>query len=174
MSASSIRPARRGDIPALARLARGTFIAAFTDDEAVDAMLQYVETAFTLDKIEREFDTPGSDFYVVDGPDGLLGYMKLNSGAAQSDDRLENALELQRIYVRRTTQGQGLGRALFAHALDMAKRARRDWIWLAVWEGNADAIRFYQREGLTQFAEFDFPLGDILHRDLMMRLHVSS
>lgn len=174
MMAFSIRQARRDDLPELIRLARGTFIAAFTDDEAVDDMLQYVETAFSPQQTEREFETPGSQFFLVEGLGGLLGYMKLNQGEAQSDSGLNNALQLQRIYVRRTAQGMGIGKALLTHAFRLAEQDGCDWIWLAVWEENTRAIQFYQRAGLTQSSRLEFPLGDVVHRDWMMRMHVST
>lgn len=173
MTPPIIRPARSEDLPSLTKLARETFIDAFTDVSAFADMRRYVQKAFAPEQIEKEFATPGSRFLVVDGVDGLIGYMKLNQGPGRTVSGLTNAVEMQRLYVHRSAQGLGIGKALLNKARQIVAKEGGDWIWLAVWGNNKGGIRFYQRGGFTQYSTLDFPLGSVVHHDLMMRLAAS-
>ncbi|MEG6567611.1 GNAT family N-acetyltransferase [Thermoanaerobacterium saccharolyticum] len=44
---------------------------------------------------------------------------------------------------------KGLGRMLFRHIVDYAKKSGADALELTVWEFNSDAIKFYENLGMT-------------------------
>jgi ribosomal protein S18 acetylase RimI-like enzyme len=79
----------------------------------------------------------------------LAGYMKLNSGAAQTVEGKAGTLEIERIYVLAKFHGKQMGKRLLQHAIDVAKEAAYDTIWLGVWERNTKAIAFYERNGFS-------------------------
>ena len=106
-------------------------------------------------------------FFKVDGRE--VGFMKVNWGAAQTEHELENAFEIQRIYILSECQGFGLGKKLFELALDMAKAGEFDWAWLGVWEGNIKAQGFYHKYGFEKFSEHLFKVGDKVDTDWLMR-----
>lgn len=99
----------------------------------------------------------------------MAGYLKLNIDEAQTDRPLENALEIERIYVLNAFHGKGLGKALFQYSIGAAKARALDWLWLGVWEENMKAIDFYHRQGLTAFSTHAFHLGKDRQTDILMK-----
>ena len=55
--------------------------------------------------------------------------------------------EIERLYVLRHFQGQGLGKALMAAAAAQARDAGCTRLWLTAWVGNAHARAWYGRQG---------------------------
>ena len=53
-----------------------------------------------------------------------LGYLKLNIGNAQTEKCLDNALEIQRIYILKSAKGQGIGSAFMQIAENFASEKK--------------------------------------------------
>ncbi|WP_221405412.1 N-acetyltransferase [Flexibacter flexilis] len=49
-------------------------------------------------------------------------------------------------------------------------RLLRVYVWLGVWEQNAKAIRFYEKNSFVAFDKHIFILGDEAQTDIMMQL----
>lgn len=98
----------------------------------------------------------------------------MNEAAAQTDVHDEASLEIERIYVSQDFQGAGLGRLLMTYALDFAAEKRFAYVWLGVWEKNARAIRFYERNGFRKFATHVFVMGDDAQTDWLMRKDLAA
>ena len=58
---------------------------------------------------------------------------------------MDNAFEIQRIYISQAFTGMGLGKQLFESALQEARDLGCDWGWLGVWERNFKAQIFYDK-----------------------------
>ena len=69
-------------------------------------------------------------------------------------------MEIKRFYVLKEFQGKGVGKILLDKALEIALQSKVDFIWLAVWEENPKAIKFYQKNGFLEFNKHIFKLGD--------------
>lgn len=80
-----------------------------------------------------------------------LGYLKLNIGNAQTEKCLDNALEIQRIYILNSAKGQGIGSAFMQIAENFASKKKLSTIWLGVWEHNEPAKKFYKSKGYENF-----------------------
>ena len=77
-------------------------------------------------------------------------------------------MEICRFYVDRAWHGRGAALELM-HAVDTtAQRDGHDEVWLAVWEHNARAIRFYQKHGFARVGEQLFRLGADVQTDWLM------
>lgn len=164
-----IRPVRREEIPLLRDFAEQTFLTAFGPRNTVEDMAIYVEHNFSLSHIQQEFEQPDSQFFMAWQGATLVGYLKINSGNSQTEQCLENALEIERIYVSAAHQGQRIGQALLAYAVMIAQEANKSWVWLGVWDQNHGAIQFYQRHGFITFDQHEFYLGKDKQTDLMMK-----
>lgn len=97
-----------------------------------------------------------------------IGYLKLNTGPAQTEQQAEGSMEIERIYLLRAYQGGGYGQKLMEHAIDCAKQMGMRFIWLGVWEQNQTALRFYNRNGFVRFGEHIFKLGADEQLDYLM------
>lgn len=132
-------------------------------------MAAYVERAFSTGQILTELRRPGSAFYFAETAGAISGYLKVNTGTAQSEQFSGDTLEIERIYVNADRQGEGTGKALLEFAIAEARRQGREAVWLGVWERNLKAIAFYRRKGFIPFGTHNFAIGKDAQTDILMR-----
>ncbi|WP_151737015.1 GNAT family N-acetyltransferase ['Paenibacillus yunnanensis' Narsing Rao et al. 2020] len=156
------------DLKLLQEISYVTFEETFKDQNSEETMAAYLEQAFSLDKLEQELNKPSSEFYLLMTDNEVAGYMKLNTGAAQSEAMGEASLEIERIYIRQSFHKQGLGRLLIDKAAELAKQQSKTKVWLGVWEHNGNAIAFYSRMGFVQTGTHPFVIGDEVQTDYIM------
>ncbi len=82
---------------------------------------------------------------------------------------MDRALEIERIYVLQEFHGQRVGQVLYEKAIELAQERGLDYIWLGVWEKNARALRFYEKNGFEPFDRHIFKLGDDEQTDIMVK-----
>jgi diamine N-acetyltransferase len=80
----------------------------------------------------------------------------------------DEALEIERIYIKKQFQKHGLGTSLYNKALEMAAALDKKKVWLGVWEKNDNAIAFYKKMGFVQVGSHSFYMGDEEQTDLIM------
>lgn len=164
-----IRPVAPSELPVLRQLAQDTFITAFGAANTPEDMANYVQANFSMENFQKMYQQAGVMFFLAWLDDQAVAYLKLNTGDAQSEKDLENALEIERIYVHAAYQGKGLGQSLLGFSVAHARQLRKKWIWLGVWDQNQGAIRFYERHGFRTFSQHDFFLGKDHQIDLLMK-----
>jgi len=166
--AIEIRKVESSELGELQEIAITTFLQAFLATNDAEDMAKYVETRMSAAQLALELENPESDFFFAIDGGSVVGYLKVNVGAAQTESH-ENALEIERIYVLESFLGLSLGQQLFELAQSIALERGVDFIWLGVWAQNHRAIRFYEKNGFEVFGEHIFMLGDDAQMDLMMR-----
>lgn len=160
------------DIEQLQAIGRQTFSETFAQSNSADNMAKYLEEAYAHDKLSAELTDPNSLFYLASLNDEIIGYLKLNFGASQTELKDNSALEIERIYVAKAFHGQKVGQLLYDKAIEVAKEKKVDYIWLGVWEENHRAIQFYTKNGFVAFDKHVFVLGDDAQTDIMMKLEL--
>lgn len=165
-----IVPAITAEVELLQQLARQTFQESFGADNTPENMKHYLQENLSLTKLSAEMGNPDSEFFFAMLKTQPVGYMKLNYKTAQSELFNSRAVELERIYVLKSHQGQQIGQMMFSRAVEAAKEVKAPFLWLGVWEHNTKAIGFYQRNGFTQFDTHPFMLGTEKQIDILMRL----
>ncbi|SDM24693.1 GNAT family N-acetyltransferase [Siphonobacter aquaeclarae] len=161
-----------GDLKTLQLLASETFADTYAALNTPENMERYLEEKFNDGQLHRELTDPNSFFYFVSEGDEILGYLKLNTGASQTEPQDPRAVELERIYIRKEHQGRQLGVVLFEKAVEVARELNAPYLWLGVWEENPKAYRFYQRMGLVPFDSHVFKLGDDEQTDILMKMEL--
>jgi len=169
-----IRKVKPEEAANLLALAEFTFRAGFQHLNDPVHFEEYMNKAFNPAKIRQELATPGSSFYFGELDGDLVGYIKLNSGQAQSDLKSEPGMELERIYVKPEYQGKKIGQLLLYKAIKIASEGQFPYLWLGVWEKNEAAIRFYHRHGFSQFGSHTFVLGNDPQTDLLLKLPLNG
>lgn len=147
-----------------------TFSDSFGEQNTKENLRAYLEQAFAAEMLRAELSNPCSEFYFATLDKVPVGYIKLNTGDAQTEQKEAYALEIERIYVLKEYQGMRVGKALFDKALQRAHELGVGFIWLGVWEKNEKAIQFYKKLGFKIFGEHEFLLGEDCQTDLLMRL----
>lgn len=160
-----------GDIDLLRTISILTFRETFAGSNTAADMDEYISTKLSREKLLEELSEPLSAFYFVsDAVSGTIkGYLKVNTGKAQTEPVGNRCLEIERIYILHAYQGSGTGRQLMRKALDIALDEKRDFVWLGVWEHNEQAIRFYQKQGFVAFDTHSFVLGEDEQTDILMK-----
>ncbi len=158
------------DLLTLQSIGRQTFSETFAPNNTVENMSKYLEEGFAEQKLMDELANQNSEFYFAMKEHQVIGYLKINYGHAQTELKDSRALEIERIYVLHAYQGKNVGQLLYTKAIEIAKQASVDYVWLGVWEENHRALRFYQKNGFVPFDKHIFKLGDDEQTDIMMKL----
>ncbi len=169
MSEISIRTVNATDVLALQTLARKTFYDAFAEQNTEEDMQEYLEVNLSEEKLTSELNNPASFFFFAIYHELPVGYLKVNTGNAQSDFKDSNGFEIERIYVEKAFHGKKVSDALFQKAISLASDLNYKEVWLGVWEENKKAIRFYEKNGFVPFDTHIFMLGTDQQTDILMK-----
>ena len=160
------------NIQQLQTIGRQTFTETFAEHNSAENMAKYLEEAYADEKLSAELNDPNSVFYFAELERQVIGYLKLNIGASQTELKDNKALEIERIYVAKEYHGKKVGQLLYDKAIEVAKEKAAEYVWLGVWEENHKAIQFYKKNGFIEFDKHVFVLGDDVQTDIMMRLAI--
>ncbi|RBQ03001.1 GNAT family N-acetyltransferase [Pedobacter miscanthi] len=156
------------DIKKLQEIGRTTFFEAFAGVNTAENMKDYLENSFSEEKLETELNNKDSQFYFALVNGNVVAYLKINTGEAQNE-KMNDALEIERIYVLKAFYGKNVAQNLYQKAIDIAYEMQVGTVWLGVWEENYRALRFYEKNGFIPFGKHSFWLGDDEQTDLLMK-----
>lgn len=162
------------NISTIQQIGKETFYETFAGSNSEEDMQKYLDENFSEQKVKSELNNSESMFFVAWDENLPVGYLKVNVGAAQTEDQGAMALEIERIYVKSSHHGKKVGQMLYEKALFTAEQLNKETIWLGVWEENPRAIRFYEKNGFLAFDQHIFKMGDDEQTDIMMRKTLSS
>lgn len=157
----------------LQQIGRTTFREAFASGNTETDLANYLAAHFSIRHLREELENPESVFYFAKTANQIIGYLKINTGQAQTEQKGGNALEIERIYVLKAFYGKKVGQLLLQKALEIAHKGTFDFVWLGVWEKNLRAIQFYKKNGFVIFDQHLFQLGSDIQTDLLMKLQLN-
>lgn len=169
MEKINIRAINIADVNALQLIARKIFAETFRDYNSPENLNKYLDEKFSVEKLKEELGNPCSSFYFAENENEVIGFLKTNTGKAQTELNDLNAFEIERIYVLEAYHGKNVGQLLIDKALEEAQKTTCSYVWLGVWENNHRAVRFYQKNGFEKFDTHIFRLGDEEQTDWMMK-----
>ncbi len=162
------------DLDQLELISRKTFTDAFATQNNPEDFEYYLRTALTSETLANELDNFHTSFYFVKNSKETVGYFKINDAKAQTDIRDKSSYELERIYVLSDYQGYGIGEWMIDQVIHLAHEAKKDYIWLGVWEENIRAIRFYEKKGFSKFGKHPYYIGKDKQMDWLMKLDLTT
>jgi ribosomal protein S18 acetylase RimI-like enzyme len=169
----TLKPATATDAELIAGMSRETFYDTYAEVNTKEDMDKFLSEQFTPEQLITEVKQEGNIFLLAYEDDQPAGYIFLKDEMHPHIPN-ENAVEISRIYVKKSFIGKGVGKALIQAAVSHALAENKSFIWLAVWEHNLRAINFYTSFGFEKFAEQNFVLGNDVQRDWVMRVKVVS
>lgn len=169
MTSILIHKASLEDLETIQKIGKETFLETFSEANSEEEMQRYLEESFATDRIRSELNHPDSAFFIAWEEGDPIGYLKVNTGGAQTELQDEEALEIERIYVKSSHHGKKVGQLLYDKAIEIAKQKKKKYIWLGVWEQNHRALEFYKKNGFVEFGKHIFRLGNDEQTDLMMK-----
>ena len=174
MGYSEIRKVTLNDLDQLKKIGRQTFYETFAESNSEANMKSYLEQEFSEEKLTAQLNNINAEFYFAIFEEKVVGYVKLNVGAAQTELQDNNALEIERIYVSKAFHGKGIGQVLYDKAIQRAEQQGMKYIWLGVWGENFRAINFYKKNGFVEFDKHIFRFGDEEQTDIMMKRQLNN
>jgi len=165
----SIQKITLNEVEALQAISRLTFYETFAEVNTEENMSRYLENDFSLERLSEELNNPNSEFYFASLENEVIGYLKINYESAQTEQKIANSIEIERIYVLKEKLGKNIGQLLLEHAFQIAREKGNENVWLGVWEENKRAIRFYLKNGFEEFDKHIFMLGEDAQKDILMR-----
>ena len=166
----SFRAVTPNDAELLRQISIRTFRQSYEHLNTPENFRSYLNEAFQIQKLKDEINNPESTFYFVENSQGVLGYLKINIGDSQTENRSEECLEVERLYLDQTHQGQGIGSEMMHFIFEIAKSKQKSRVWLGVWERNPDAIEFYSKVGFHKSGSHIFKFGDEDQTDIIMEI----
>ncbi|WP_066188213.1 MULTISPECIES: GNAT family N-acetyltransferase [Gracilibacillus] len=157
---TTIRRCTLDDLQLLQQIGTDTYNETYSHLNTPENMNEYLEQAFNLDQLKIELSNPSSIFLFQYVDDVLAGYIKLNQGDAQTYQVGEDAMEIERIYVRSLFHEQGLGKELLFTGIDTAIEHQKKEIWLGIWRKNKNAIDFHKKMGFEARGTYSIYIGD--------------
>ncbi|MDR2914502.1 MAG: GNAT family N-acetyltransferase [Tannerella sp.] len=132
MDSIDIKRVSLSDIDLLQKISRQTFFETFSSRNTEENMKKYLEEGFSNDKLTAELTDKNAEFYFAILDNTVIGYLKLNFGQSQTELKDDKALEIERIYVLKEFHGKKVGQILYEKAIQIAKQANADYVWLGV------------------------------------------
>jgi diamine N-acetyltransferase len=161
------RFATAADAAPLRQLSEDSFRAAYTWFNTEEDMTYYVQTSFSLEKIQAELADPALKFLLAVDEEEIVGYVKLSFHTAL-ETNAKNPAEIARLYTRVDLIGKGIGKLLVQEAARFAAANNFDGLCLSVWQQNPKGVKFYQREGFEIVGTTTFLLGKDVQDDFVM------
>jgi diamine N-acetyltransferase len=149
-----------------------TFGETFAETNSEENMNAYYARCFNEKTLRQELRDLDAQWFFIDYKDVLAGYLKVNTGAAQTELREEDGFEVERIYVLKAFHGTGVGAELMEHAIRLGREMGKRYLWLGVHEENFRALRFYEKFGLKEFGDHVFMMGKQPQRDILLRMEL--
>ena len=166
------RQAEAHDAPALAVFAERVFVSSFEHQLPRAELAAVARERFSRERQHGDLtDSASTIFLAVDRE--IAGYAQLVLGNRPHCELHANApAELKRIYVDAAWHGRGVGQSLLALIESRARELQCDVLWLAVWDGNARGIAFYEKHGFKLIGSSQFTVGSLslVHNYMSMPL----
>jgi len=155
----SIRRAGNSDLQLLYTTCRQCYAENFADQWEPGGLEYYLDLVYGLEPIRSDLSNPYINYFVAFMKEEPIGFMKVHVNSNLPNHRLDEGVEIEKIYFLRKHKGKGFGKQLIKVALDMANQLDRKIIWLTALESNISSIAFYQKLGFRYHSptRVDFP-----------------
>ncbi|TKG95160.1 GNAT family N-acetyltransferase [Puteibacter caeruleilacunae] len=109
-----------------------------------DKGTNYLDETYSRENVEYELSNKAARYYFVCYENETVGILRLIFNLNNKNQSEDNFIKLQRIYLDKQVQGQGVGTKLFKW---LAEEFPRYKIWLEVMDSQDEIIRFYEKLG---------------------------
>jgi GNAT superfamily N-acetyltransferase len=143
----SLRRATSADLVPFGEFSRRMFIVTYGPFHLPERMARHVEERLSDRQLKEELADPARTVLALTHGAEWAAYAQLRSADSPPAVAAARPVEIERFYVAHEWHGRGLAAPLMTAALDAAREKGHDAAWLAVWERNPRAVRFYEKQG---------------------------
>lgn len=163
------RDAVPDDGEALAAMARAAFTDTFGHLYPAADLNAFLDDAFGPEGLPSQIGHPDFTIRLAVDDGTIIGFAKIGP-VGFPGEWPGDAVELHQLYVASSHLGAGVGPVLMDWTIATARdRGARELI-LSVYVDNHRAKAFYARYGFVDIGRYDFPVGDTIDEDRIMRL----
>jgi len=163
-----IRQVKKEEVEQLHAIAKRTFYETFKESYSDKDFEAIFASAYNIEQLEKEVAQIYSFHYFYEVNSKIVGYLKLDINDAQTEDKGDDYLEIQRIYFGKAYQGGGRGKQFIELAIQKAIKYHKSKVWLGVWKHNLQAMDFYDKMDFHVTVTHEFYTGDVIDKDLIM------
>lgn len=98
-----------------------------------------------------------------------IGYAKIRLLAAPAPSPMDDAMELQQIYVLSAWQGKGIAKELMQWSISTARQCGAPELYLTVFDHNEKAKSFYRKYDFSEVGHCTFTMGGRVYDDRVWR-----
>jgi ribosomal protein S18 acetylase RimI-like enzyme len=154
-------------------LAREIFELTFAHTVPPAQMRTYLDTTLSEEVLAKEVENPNSCFFLVQVDETPIGYIKLNSGSAQTESRPDTDMEIQRFYLHPRYHGTGMADLMMNTCENFSLLQGKTTLWLGVAEDNLPAVKFYIKQGFIPNGRHAFDFAGDIQWDILVEKKIS-
>ena len=155
-----VERAQPNDFLVLEALVQATFIETWTGIVDEDHIRQHLDDGHARQVVERYARCNNADVFVARKADVLVGYAIGSSPADSTDFTLPGFYRVDKLYLKSSFHGRGVGKQLWDAMVDSAKESGAPGLYLTHYPGNARASSFYARQGLKKVGDTVYKCGN--------------
>ncbi len=172
--ALTIRRATDADAAGLAELALRTFLDAFAAQNDPANTEAYTARVYGPAQQAAEIADPRIVTLLGEVDGRMAAYAQLRRGTTAPGVTGPEPVEIMRFYVDRAWHGRGIAQRMMDAVLRTAREQGARTTFLAVWEHNPRALRFYEKRGFRVVGVQDFWMGSDRQNDHVMTLSLDA
>jgi ribosomal protein S18 acetylase RimI-like enzyme len=160
--------ATKDDCATIAALAAKTFSDTFGHLYRPENLAAHLAEKFSAEYFVQALEE-GNTLLMLKDKDALIGYAKVGKVELPVKGKIPNgAQEIHRVYIDKSQQGKGLGKALMLHILSLPRITTAPVVYLGVWEENRRAQALYEQYGFGPVGNYLYHVGDQTDREIIM------
>lgn len=163
----TLRPTGFSEMESIRLIAIKSFYDTYADQIPFKDILPYMGSVFSTTGMKAQWLDPNVTFIGAYVGESLVGFAKVTT-KGKIDESAHTCFEIEKLYLANEYKGRSIGSALLSYCVNLAVTRGFDAIWLRVWEGNFGAIKFYHRNGFTEFG-FTMLMPNLAHRGIWMK-----
>lgn len=167
----SIRVATMADAAALARLGAETFVETFGTMYHAEDLAAFLAGSRSEAVYVKLLNNPQVrvNLAFLNGKPEPVGYFVAGPCKLPVDKLEPTAGEVRELYVLADYQKHKMGTKLMVEALEWLESQRRAPLYVGVYSENVGAQRLYSRFGFSKVGEYEFPVGDHMDREFILK-----
>ena len=165
----SIRRAGPADAGALCQTSRRTFAQTFGHRYPAADLASFLDSAYGLAGARQDLADPAIAVWLVEAGAAAVGHALAGPCHLPHPEVTPACGQLGRIYLESDYHAGGVGGRLMDLALAWLESQGRTRIWIGVWSQNLRAQALYARHGFAKVGEYDFPVGETVDHELILR-----
>jgi len=127
----------------------------------------YIQSSFSEEVLLKEEQDTNTGLFIINYNKEAVGILKITFGKALDTHVAEDALYVDKIYLKKEVTGKGLGKKVLQFISLRAKELKKRIIWLDTMQ-KGPALYFYLKNGFKEHSETKIPFSQAIETEKPM------